>query len=504
MTEIQQFYSDQSIFITGGTGFLGKILIEKLLRSCPNIKVIYILIRPKKGKQITDRIKEMTSSLMFESLREIDPNFDKKIIPMPGDIIEPNFGLSSADLELIKKEVSIIFHAAATTRFDEPLKIALKINVDSVKTMIDICKECKNLKSFVYVSTAFSNCIYQHVEEKAYPGPLSHEKLSELVGVMDQLNMSKKEEIRFTKLVIGKFPNTYCFTKSIAEELISKNTKDLPVCIYRFSIALAALKEPLEGWLDSKQALTQALIGLGLGVIRVMSINGNANMETVPIDLACNCLIASAWETSTSKNNKQENMRVYNYVSGTDNPVTWNYLKDYLRTQRYNLAMKKAVYHPEVIFIKSFHLYFLLHYIFHFLPAVIGDVILRILGRKPVLYKVFKKGTKLSLVIRFFTNGQWEFDTDNVKSLWGKLSINDKKLFNFDITSFTWDEMISRHCEGGMKYVLGTDINAKYERELAARKLRRLFYIHQVVRGIFYSIVLWILWKIYNLLFNRL
>ncbi|XP_051159121.1 fatty acyl-CoA reductase wat-like [Leptopilina boulardi] len=503
MTEIQEFYNGQSVFITGGTGFFGKILIEKLLRSCSKIKVIYILIRPKKGKTIHDRMSEIINLQMFEPLKQIEPMFERKIVPLAGDIIEPNFGLASEDLELIKKEVSIIFHAAATTRFDEKLKIALKINVDSVKTMIDICKECKNLKSFVYVSTAFSNCIYEHVEEKVYPGPLSHEKLAELVGVMDQLNMPKKEEIKFTKLVIGKFPNTYCFTKSIAEDLISKSAKDLPVSIYRFSIAMAALKEPLEGWVDANQALNQTFIGIGLGIIRVMSAKKNTNMETVPIDFACSCLIASAWETSNVKNNKEKNLQVYNYVSGTDNPVTWNYLRDYFCTQRYNLAINKAVYHPEVMIFESIHLFIFFHYIFHFLPAVIGDIILRILGRKPMLYKIFKKGTKLALVIRFFSNREWKFDTDNVKLLWGKLSVNDKKLFNFDITSFTWDKMISTHCNGTKKYVLGLELNEK-ERELGERKLRRLFYIHQVVRGIFYSTVLWILWKIYNLLFNRL
>lgn len=40
-------------------GFMGKILIDKLLRSCPGVQNIYILIRPKKGKDIHTRIEEM-------------------------------------------------------------------------------------------------------------------------------------------------------------------------------------------------------------------------------------------------------------------------------------------------------------------------------------------------------------------------------------------------------------------------------------------------------------
>ena len=56
---IATFYAGRNIFITGGSGFLGKVLIEKLLRSCPGIGHIFILMRPKKGLSIDDRLKKM-------------------------------------------------------------------------------------------------------------------------------------------------------------------------------------------------------------------------------------------------------------------------------------------------------------------------------------------------------------------------------------------------------------------------------------------------------------
>lgn len=55
-SDIQEFYRDATIFITGGTGFMGKMLIEKLSRSCPHLKHIYLLIRNKKGKLVNERI----------------------------------------------------------------------------------------------------------------------------------------------------------------------------------------------------------------------------------------------------------------------------------------------------------------------------------------------------------------------------------------------------------------------------------------------------------------
>lgn len=56
---IKKFYEGQNIFITGGTGFMGKVLIEKLLRSCPGIKNIYVLIRHYKDSDVTSRVNDM-------------------------------------------------------------------------------------------------------------------------------------------------------------------------------------------------------------------------------------------------------------------------------------------------------------------------------------------------------------------------------------------------------------------------------------------------------------
>lgn len=56
---ITSFYEDKVIFLTGGSGFLGKVIIEKLLRSCPNVKKIYVLLRSKKGRSSEERMKSL-------------------------------------------------------------------------------------------------------------------------------------------------------------------------------------------------------------------------------------------------------------------------------------------------------------------------------------------------------------------------------------------------------------------------------------------------------------
>lgn len=56
---IQEFYSGRSVFITGATGFMGKVLVEKLLRSCPGIDRLFLLIRPAPGKDTLFRLQEL-------------------------------------------------------------------------------------------------------------------------------------------------------------------------------------------------------------------------------------------------------------------------------------------------------------------------------------------------------------------------------------------------------------------------------------------------------------
>ncbi|MGH0170290.1 UNVERIFIED_CONTAM: hypothetical protein FKN15_059009 [Acipenser sinensis] len=59
VVSIAGYYAGKDILITGATGFMGKVLVEKLFRSCPDVKNIYILVRPKAGQSTQERIEDM-------------------------------------------------------------------------------------------------------------------------------------------------------------------------------------------------------------------------------------------------------------------------------------------------------------------------------------------------------------------------------------------------------------------------------------------------------------
>ena len=58
-----------------------------------------------------------------------DPDFASKIIPINGDIYEPELGISPQDVKTLEDNVSVVYHSAASVRFDDPIRLAVEMNV---------------------------------------------------------------------------------------------------------------------------------------------------------------------------------------------------------------------------------------------------------------------------------------------------------------------------------------------------------------------------------------
>jgi alcohol-forming fatty acyl-CoA reductase len=164
---ISEFYKGRSIFITGGefafhqilnnfpilqilgstgSGFMGKVLVEKLLRSCPGIESIYLLMRPKRGHDINERLNDIINGPLFDKLRKERPNDLGKIIPINGDITAEELGISRNDQAILCQKVSVVFHSAATVKFDEKLKLSVTINMLGTKRLVELCQRMTRLE----------------------------------------------------------------------------------------------------------------------------------------------------------------------------------------------------------------------------------------------------------------------------------------------------------------------------------------------------------------------
>lgn len=109
---------------------------------------------------------------LFDHLREKRGNaIFKKIVPVLGDISKPDLALTNADRTQIAEETEIIYHSAATVRFDEAFKTAVFINVRGTNLMLVLAKECKNLIVFCHISTAYCHEDQKVLDEEMYPAP---------------------------------------------------------------------------------------------------------------------------------------------------------------------------------------------------------------------------------------------------------------------------------------------------------------------------------------------
>lgn len=144
------------------------MLLEKILRAFPDIAKIYILIRPKKELTINQRVQKLLQSPVFSFIHHTQHQIEK-VTPIAGNVTSPNLGLSEEDRKLLQEEVSIVFHAAASIRFDSLLAEHIQTNVVGTKYLLQLCKEMNQLACLVFCSTAFSNCQLKDVDEKLYP-----------------------------------------------------------------------------------------------------------------------------------------------------------------------------------------------------------------------------------------------------------------------------------------------------------------------------------------------
>lgn len=169
---------------------------------------------------------------MFKRINEEKPEVLKKIVPVFGDITEKNLGLSSEQLAKVTRESEIVFHMAASLKLEATLKPNIEMNLLGTKHVIDVCKTMPNLKLMVHLSTAFCNCDETEVMyEKIYDWAHDPQELLRCAEWMDEETMHK-----MTPKLLGPHPNTYTYTKRLAEILVASEYESLPICIVRPSI----------------------------------------------------------------------------------------------------------------------------------------------------------------------------------------------------------------------------------------------------------------------------
>jgi thioester reductase-like protein/1-acyl-sn-glycerol-3-phosphate acyltransferase len=285
------------VLLTGSTGFVGKVVLEELLRKREELGIekIHLLIRPRGRKSPEDRFNRSTHSRVFTLL---EPGWKKFCNPVVGDMLDEGLGLSDSDTRKLQNELTHIIHCAASIRFDLPIAEAASINITGALRVLEFAKGCRNLSRLVDVSTAYVT---------PHPGGdtvlVVEEKLVDLPFDAGEVYKERIEGQPNEKAHLGStgHPNTYTFTKCLAERLLVERREDVPLTLLRPSVVSACRRRPFPGWIDSHAAYAAFISLLGAGHLRVARVNPDARLDVVPCDDVADRIISCAFDPELQK-----------------------------------------------------------------------------------------------------------------------------------------------------------------------------------------------------------
>ncbi|PSN49957.1 putative fatty acyl-CoA reductase [Blattella germanica] len=178
-SSIREFFAGRHVLITGATGFIGSVLLEKLLRSCQQIDTLYLLLRPRRGKNVEERVQDLLKSPLF---RNIDAKQKTKVKAVEGDMSLANLGFNPDERISLCRRVSVVFHAAATINFNAALQSAINTNLRGTQCVLELCHQMPQLQALVYVSSAYCNSKLGRVLlEQVYPSQYHPQEVLDLV-----------------------------------------------------------------------------------------------------------------------------------------------------------------------------------------------------------------------------------------------------------------------------------------------------------------------------------
>ncbi|XP_077284073.1 putative fatty acyl-CoA reductase CG5065 [Arctopsyche grandis] len=488
MPTIAEFFEGKTIFITGGTGFMGKVLIEKLLWSCPGIKTIYLLLRPKKGVEGKERLVNLEKSPLFERLRNRDPNFFlQKVNLINGNVSEVNLGLSPEDRQTLVESVSVIYHAAASVRFDDPLKEAIMMNARGTREIMMLAKEMKQIEIVLHVSTTYCNTDKSVVEEILYPAHADWQTTIKIAENADENTMNI-----LTPKYLGNLPNTYVFTKSLAEHIVNDLRGNIPTVIFRPSIVVSSMEEPMPGWIENFNGPVGLLVACGKGIMRSMYSTNYVKTDFIPVDFAIKGMIVATWKYAAIEPTIQPVVPVINCSSANVKGVTYHEIISIGLSYVKEMPLNNILWVPGGGFTRFKTLHIMKTILFHLLPAFLVDIGLKLSGNKPMLWRLQRRVYVASNALLYYIINEWLFKNDRFLSLRSSLCSQDYKEFNYALEEIDTHEFFKNSVIGARRYLLKESDDTIPQARI---HYNRMYYLDRTIKAIFWICVAWFLYS---------
>ena len=388
---IAEALDGRRLAITGGTGFLGTALIERLLRCAPGCELV-LLLRPIQRRDVGQRARrEIFKNDAFDLLREqlggTDEDFDamvaRRVQVIGGDVASDGLGLDQHGREVLATCDTVI-HSAATVSFDSPLDLAVEVNLLGpsrvADTLNEIHADAGSLPHLISVSTCYvagnrkGSAPEEPVDDNAYwigvdwrhevaaarrtrsdaeaesrtPAMLARFRSDarlELGAAGTPLLAAKTEQHRSrwvddqlveagrSRAASLGWPDAYAYTKALGEKALFERRGALPLSVVRPAIIESSLAEPSPGWIRGFRMAEPVIISYARGLLKEFPGVPEGIIDVIPVDLVCGAICAVAAEgPALADDGSLAPPRIVQSASGSANPLRYRRLVDNVRS----------------------------------------------------------------------------------------------------------------------------------------------------------------------------
>ncbi|GLA58440.1 putative PKS/NRPS-like protein biosynthetic cluster [Aspergillus tubingensis] len=297
------YYQGKTIFITGGSGFLGTALVHRIATTV-EFKHIYLLQRGGRS----GLSGKWHQHLPFDAAQWLLDH--PRITILDGDMMKPSLGLGADHIEMLKRNTHIIIHAASSINLAQRLQKMWPSVIRATEYAVELGLQCDKLERFVYVSTAYTNT---HLCSLSPKGDVDMEERIVSLESTSPNNGNSTVDEEYSELQSrgstkeyesNDFPWGYGYAKHLSERLVTdrftKHGKYDRLLILRPSVIGPAESLPYPGYAIPTSTPMTMIAALFVNHTafsfelssRLDDPESDSNLDEVPVDIVVDRLLA--------------------------------------------------------------------------------------------------------------------------------------------------------------------------------------------------------------------
>jgi fatty acyl-CoA reductase len=460
------------VLVTGTTGFIAKVVLERLIREVPGIASLVLLLRGNAAHPTAAQRfhAEVLSSSVFDRLRRNDPQRLRDAVArmrfVTGEITEPGFGLGEDEFASLAKEVDAIVNVAASVNFREELDQALAINA---LALLDITRLAKlgGGTPLVQVSTCYVHGFHRGViaEELSPPAiaklprhlegyyrveALIEELQAKVAAVKRRVTDAAQRSKALIELGIREaqsrgWNDTYTFTKWLGEQIAAREMSGATLTIVRPAIVESAWRDPQPGWIEGMKVGDAIVLAYARGKTSVFPARLEGVADIVPVDLVANAIVLATAQAVA----RPAQRRIVQVGTSTRNPVK---VGEYIRLCQTEMRENSAAY-PKLIrrpLKRAFRTVprpvFVGYLAVAHSAAKLANTVARWMGssRNLAAFDALSTTRELAVVFSFYTAPDYVFDSRKLLAMAAEFDDADRSCFDVDSLAFDWAHYVTR------------------------------------------------------------